>query len=104
MLRKTMRRIDRYFSQFEDWMLFLTVTIALVTAMANVILRKATNDLNLYWSDEIVRKVIFFSTYFGALAAVRQTAVWRADPRVFDWAGSQSTHTAAFHGKRPGFL
>ena len=79
MLRKTMRRIDRYFSQFEDWMLFLTVTIALVTAMANVILRKATNDLNLYWSDEIVRKVIFFSTYFGALAAVRSRSLIRID-------------------------
>ena len=79
MLRKTMRRIDRYFSQFEDWMLCLTVTLALVTAMANVILRKATNDLNLYWSDEIVRKVIFFSTYFGALAAVRSRSLIRID-------------------------
>jgi len=74
-----MRRIDRYFSQFEDWMLFLTVSVALVTAMANVILRKATSDLNLYWSDEIVRKVIFFSTYFGALAAVRSRSLIRID-------------------------
>lgn len=79
MLRKTIRRIDRTFSQFEDWMLFLTVTVALVTAMANVVLRKATNDLNLYWSDEIVRKVIFFSTYFGALAAVRSRSLIRID-------------------------
>lgn len=79
MLRKTIRRIDRSFSQFEDWMLFITVTVALITAMANVVLRKATNDLNLYWSDEIVRKVIFFSTYFGALAAVRSRSLIRID-------------------------
>ena len=79
MLRKTIHRIDRTFSQFEDWMLFVTVTVALVTAMANVVLRKATNDLNLYWSDEIVRKVIFFSTYFGALAAVRSRSLIRID-------------------------
>ena len=79
MLRKTIHRIDRTFSQFEDWMLFVTVTVALVTAMANVVLRKATNDLNLYWSDEVVRKVIFFSTYFGALAAVRSRSLIRID-------------------------
>ncbi len=79
MLRKTIRRIDRSFSQFEDWMLFLTVSIALITAMANVVLRKTTSDLNLYWSDEIVRKVIFFSTYFGALAAVRSRSLIRID-------------------------
>jgi TRAP-type C4-dicarboxylate transport system permease small subunit len=60
-------------------MLFITVSVALVTAMANVVLRKATNDLNLYWSDEIVRKVIFFSTYFGALAAVRSRSLIRID-------------------------
>ncbi len=34
----------------------------LVTAMANVVLRKATDNVSLYWSDEVVRKVIFFST------------------------------------------
>ena len=79
MLRKTIRRIDRSFSFCEDWMLFLTVSAALITAMANVILRKATNDLNLYWSDEVVRKVIFFSTYFGALAAVRSRSLIRID-------------------------
>jgi TRAP-type C4-dicarboxylate transport system permease small subunit len=85
MLRKMMRRIDRSFSQFEDWMLFLTVSIALITAMANVILRKTTSDLNLYWSDEVVRKVIFFSTYFGALAAVRSRSLIRIDalPQIF---------------------
>jgi len=60
-------------------MLFLTVSIALITAMANVVLRKTTSDLNLYWSDEIVRKVIFFSTYFGALAAVRSRSLIRID-------------------------
>lgn len=79
MLRKTIRRIDRAFGHIEDWMLFLTVSVALVTAMANVILRKTTSEFNLYWSDEIVRKVIFFSTYFGALAAVRSRSLIRID-------------------------
>ncbi len=63
--------IDRRFKDIEEWSLFIAVCIALLTAMANVILRKATNDLNLYWSDEVVRKVIYFSTYIGCVAAVR---------------------------------
>jgi len=79
MLRRIIRRIDRSFSHFEDWMLFITVSIALITAVANVVLRKTTSDLNLYWSDEVVRKVIFFSTYFGALAAVRSRSLIRID-------------------------
>ena len=65
MLKKTFRGIDRAFQAIEDWSLFLTVCIALVTAMANVLLRKLTSNVNLYWSDEVVRKVIFFSTYIG---------------------------------------
>lgn len=79
MLRKIIRRIDRSFSVIEDWTLFITVSVALVTAMANVVLRKTTSELNLYWSDEVVRKVIFFSTYFGALAAIRSRSLIRID-------------------------
>ena len=47
--------------------------------MANVILRKATNDLSLYWSDEVVRKVIYFSTYIGCVAAIRTRSLIRID-------------------------
>ncbi len=72
-------KVDRVFKEIEDWSLFTAVCIALFTAMANVILRKATNDLNLYWSDEVVRKVIFFSTYIGCVAAVRNRSQIRID-------------------------
>ncbi|GAB6191573.1 hypothetical protein JCM39068_13220 [Desulfocastanea catecholica] len=63
----------------EEWSLFAAVCIALITAMANVILRKATNDLSLYWSDEVVRKVIYFSTYIGCVAAIRSRSLVRID-------------------------
>jgi C4-dicarboxylate transporter, DctQ subunit len=85
MLKKTFKAIDRGFLFIEDWSLFLTVCIALVTAMANVVLRKATNNLNIYWSDEVVRKVIYFTTYIGCVAAVRSRSLIRIDalPQMF---------------------
>lgn len=59
--------------------MFTAVCLALVTAMTNVILRKTTHDLNIYWSDEVVRKVIFFSTYIGCVAAIRNRSLIRID-------------------------
>lgn len=79
MLRKVFRAVDRTFAFVEDWSLFLTVSVALVVAMANIILRKSTAHLNLYWSDEVVRKVIYFTTYIGCVAAVRGRSLIRID-------------------------
>ena len=85
MLKKTFKTIDRGFLFVEEWSLFVAVSIALITAMANVVLRKATDNVSLYWSDEVVRKVIFFSTYVGCVAAVRSRSLIRIDalPQLF---------------------
>lgn len=79
------KTIDRGFLFVEDWSLFAAVSIALLTAMANVVLRKATDNVSLYWSDEVVRKVIYFSTYIGCVAAIRSRALIRIDalPQIF---------------------
>ncbi|WP_459944763.1 TRAP transporter small permease [Desulfocastanea catecholica] len=79
MLTKIFKSIDKALMYIEEWSLFAAVCIALITAMANVILRKATNDLSLYWSDEVVRKVIYFSTYIGCVAAIRSRSLVRID-------------------------
>jgi TRAP-type C4-dicarboxylate transport system permease small subunit len=79
MLKKTFKTIDRGFLFVEEWSLFVAVVVALVTAMANVVLRKATSNVSLYWSDEVVRKVIFFSTYIGCVAAIRSRSLIRID-------------------------
>lgn len=79
MLTKIFKTIDRVILHIEEWSLFGAVCIALFTAIANVILRKATNDMNLYWSDEVVRKVIYFSTYIGCVAAIRSRSLIRID-------------------------
>lgn len=79
MFTKIFKAVDRVLQQIEEWSLFITVCVALITAMANVILRKTTNDMSLYWSDEVVRKVIFFSTYIGCVAAIRSRSLIRID-------------------------
>jgi len=78
MVKKTFRALDNAFAFVEDWSLFLAVAIALISAMANVVLRKTTH-INLYWSDEVVRKVIYFTTYVGCIAAVRSRSLIRID-------------------------
>ncbi|BCR03263.1 hypothetical protein DESUT3_03320 [Desulfuromonas versatilis] len=85
MVKKTFKAIDRSFAFVEEWSLFIAVVVALVTAMANVVLRKATSSINIYWSDEVVRKVIFFTTYIGCVAAVRSRSLIRIDalPQLF---------------------
>lgn len=85
MLKKIFKSIDRGFLFVEEWSLFLAVCTALLSAMANVILRKTTDNFSLYWSDEVVRKVIFFSTYIGSVAAIRGRALIRIDalPQIF---------------------
>ncbi len=79
MLKKIIQKVDRLFIFFEDWSLMLSVCIALTVAMANVLLRKLTNEVNLYWSDEVVRKTIYFSTYVGCIVAVRGRSLIRID-------------------------
>jgi len=79
MWRRFARGVDRVLSFIEEWSLFTTVMVALVVALANVVLRKTTSHFNLYWSDEVVRKVIFLSTYLGCVAAIRSRALIRID-------------------------
>jgi len=85
MIRKTVKTIDKIFAQVEDWSLFISVCLALIVAMANVVLRKLTADVNLYWSDEVVRKTIYFSTYVGCISAIRNRSLIRIDalPQLF---------------------
>jgi TRAP-type C4-dicarboxylate transport system permease small subunit len=78
MLKKTVRTIDKGIEFVEDWSLFLAVTIALAVAFVNIIMRKTTSQ-SLPWSDEVVRAVIYFTTYVGASAAIRNRSMIRID-------------------------
>lgn len=84
-MKPFVRRLDRACALVEDWSLFLFVALAMVVAMANIFLRKLTSDVNLYWSDEVVQKTIFLTTYIGSIAAVRNRSLIRIDalPQIF---------------------
>ncbi|MFO7766198.1 MAG: TRAP transporter small permease [Pelovirga sp.] len=85
MIKKVFKKIDRISLFVEEWSLFIAVSAALLAAMANVVLRKSGSDINIFWSDEVVRKVIFFSTYIGAVTAIRSRSLIRIDalPQIF---------------------
>ncbi len=78
-MKKFIYYLHRTFAFVEDWSLFISVMVALVVAIANVMLRKLTSDVNLYWSDEVVRKTIFFTTYVGCISAIRNRSLIRID-------------------------
>lgn len=78
MTRRILEKFDRLLGGVEDWALFLSVILALLVALANVALRKLS-PISLYWSDEVVRKTIFFSAFIGCSAGVRRRALIRID-------------------------
>lgn len=77
-MKKIFRAIDRALGAVEDWSLVAVVCVALLSGLTNIILRKTTS-INLYWSDEVIRKSIFFCTYVGCSAAVRRRSLIRVD-------------------------
>lgn len=83
-MKSIFRRIDTWLGYIEDWSLFTAVVLALTAAMVNIVLRKTTS-YSLYWSDEVVRKVIFFTTFMGVSAAIRRRSLIRIDafPQIF---------------------
>lgn len=81
MLGKTLDYLDRILSFFEDWTLFITVIIALVSLFFNVMLRYCFN-YSLAWSEELVREVIIYTTFIGCSAAVKRRSMIRIDAAV----------------------
>ncbi|MCA1796358.1 MAG: TRAP transporter small permease, partial [Geobacteraceae bacterium] len=77
-MKKILRALDKTLGAVEDWSLVVVVCVALLSGLTNIILRKTTN-INLYWSDEVVRKSIFFCTYVGCSAAIRRRSLIRVD-------------------------
>jgi len=75
---KIFQKIDKFLNFFEGWTLFLSVIIALAVAATNIALRKLTPH-SLYWSDEVVRKTMYLTTYIGCSVAIRNRTQIRID-------------------------
>ena len=81
MLGKILDVLDKILSFFEEWSLFITVMIALISLFFNVVLRYGFN-YTLAWSEELVREVIIYTTFIGCSAAVKNRSMIKIDASV----------------------
>ena len=81
MFKKTLDTLDKVLTFFEEWTLFTTVIVALVSLFVNVVLRYGFNYA-LAWSEELVRLVIIYTTLVGCSTAVKKRSMIRIDASV----------------------
>lgn len=99
MFGKFLKYADRVMTFVEDWTLFITIMVALVSLFVNVVLRYGFN-YSLAWSEELVRDVIIFSTFMGCSAAIKNRSMIKIDASVqifpklkkpFSWFSNTAT-------------
>ena len=81
MFAKILDVLDKILTFFEEWTLFITVMIALISLFCNVVLRYGFN-YTLAWSDELIREVIIYTTFIGCSAAVKNRSMIKIDASV----------------------
>lgn len=81
MFGKILDILDAILTFFEEWTLFLTVFVALISLFFNVVLRYGFN-YSLAWSEELVRDVIIYTTLIGCSAAVKNRSMIKIDALV----------------------
>ncbi len=72
---------DKVLTFFEEWTLFITVMVAMVSLFFNVILRYGFS-YSLAWSEELVREVILYTTFVGCSVAIKNRSTVRIDALV----------------------
>ncbi len=81
MFGKFLDTLDRILTFFEEWTLFVTVMVALLSLFLNVVLRYGFN-YSLAWSEELVRDVIIYTTFIGCSVAVKNRSMIKIDALV----------------------
>jgi C4-dicarboxylate transporter, DctQ subunit len=81
MFEKVLRSFDKPLNFIEDWTLFITVFIALMSLFINVVLRYGFNYC-LAWSEELVRDVIIYTTLIGCSSAIRKRSMIKVDATI----------------------
>ena len=81
MFGKLINYVDKVLTFFEDWTLFITVMVALISLFANVVLRYGFSYA-LAWSEELVRLVIIYTTLIGCSAAIKKRSMIKIDASV----------------------
>lgn len=78
MFGKILAVSDKILTFFEEWTLFLTVMASLIALFANVILRYGFN-YSLAWSEEMVRLVLIYMTFFGCSYSIKNASMIKID-------------------------
>ena len=81
MFGKILDIVDKVLTFFEEWTLFISVIVAMISLFANVILRYGFN-YTLAWSDELIREVIIYTTLIGCSAGVKHGLMLKIDASV----------------------
>ncbi|MCF8068637.1 MAG: TRAP transporter small permease [Desulfobacterales bacterium] len=81
MIGKILKVIDKVLTFFEEWTLFITVMVALLSLFVNVVMRYIFN-YSLSWSEELVREVIIYTTLIGCSAAIKNRSMIKIDAVV----------------------
>ena len=81
MFGKILAGVDKVLTFFEEWTLFITVLIALISLFFNVVLRYGFN-YSLAWSEELVRNVIIYTTLIGCSTAIKERSMIKIDALV----------------------
>ncbi len=86
MFRRTLYWVDKVLTFFEEWTLFLTVLVALVTLFISVFTRYAMT-YTMTWPEELVREVVMYATFIGCASAVKARSLIRIDavPSLVPW-------------------
>lgn len=81
MFGKILKFLDTILTFFEEWTLFITVMVALISLFCNVVLRYGFN-YSLAWSEELVRNVIIYTTLIGCSSAIKDRSMIKIDAVV----------------------
>lgn len=81
MVGRILNVFDKILSFIEEWTLFITVMVALLSLFVNVVLRYGFN-YSLAWSEELVREVIIYTTLIGCSAAIKNRSMIKIDALV----------------------
>ena len=81
MFQRILDFLDKILTFFEEWTLFISVLVALISLFINVFLRYVFN-YSLGWSEELVREVIIYTTLIGCSAAVKNRSMIKIDASV----------------------
>ena len=81
MFGRALDKLDTILTWFEEWVLYLLVTVGLISLTVNVYLRYV-HHYSLSWSEELIRHIIILTTFIGLSAGIKNRSMITIDALV----------------------